>query len=351
MKCKLELRFFILQQHQVVLFPAFWHSELPKWMELLATKVGVGLVPKLHMKFKAANHFFFLKKIFILEGIATVLMAVLCFLMLLDSPSLSPQWLTADEIRFLEVRQIANSTQDEHRSFDMGALISVLLDWKIYLLIFANWSNTVPNYALKFTMPEIITSMGYTAAKAQLLTIPPYAVGAFSAYGFSVFADRYTWRMPFIVVPQLCIVIAFAILFSRAADIENNIALCYFGVCLACLGMYPILPGVNTWNVSNSPDPHRRAISIGYLICMGNAGGIIGSYIYKADEKPRYPTGYGTSLAFAAAGVFACFVLEGLLWKSNKRNARFTEDEVHERYSTSELRDMAEKSPLFKYTL
>lgn len=59
MKCKLELRFFILQQHQVVLFPAFWHSELPKWMELLATKVGVGLVPKLHMKFKAANHFFF----------------------------------------------------------------------------------------------------------------------------------------------------------------------------------------------------------------------------------------------------------------------------------------------------
>jgi MFS family permease len=233
----------------------------------------------------------------------------------------------------------------------MGALISVVTDWKIYLLIFAAWSNSVPNYALKFTMPEIITSMGYTSAKAQLLTIPPYAVGAFSSYGFSVLADRYKWRMPFILVPQLSIVVAFAILFSKAAEIENNIALCYFGVCVACFGMYPILPGVNTWNVSNNPDPHKRAVAIGYLICMGNVGGVIGSFIYRADEKPRYPTGYGTSLAFAAAGIVACLVLEGFLWRSNKMNTDLTEEEIHQRYTATELQNMAERSPLFKYTL
>lgn len=279
-------------------------------------------------------------------------MAVICYLLLLDSPSLSPGWLSADEIRFLELRQISELSPDEnHKSFDTGALKRVLTDWKIYLLILANWSNAVPNYALKFTMPEIIKSMGFTSAKAQLLTIPPYAVGALSAYGFSVFADRYTWRMPFILVPQLFLIFAFGILFSKAAAIEDNIALCYFGVCLACFGMYPILPGVNTWNVSNQPDPHRRAIAIGYLICMGNAGGIVGSYIYRADERPRYPTGYGTSLAFAGAGVVACLTLEGLLWRSNKRNAGLTEDEVLERYTESELRGMAEGSPLFKYTL
>jgi len=279
-------------------------------------------------------------------------MALACYLLLLDSPSLSPKWLASDEIRFLELRQIAkDSTTGQHKSFDKGALLSVLTDWKIYLLILANWSNAVPNYALKFTMPDIIKTMGFTSAKAQLLTIPPYAVGAFSAYGFSVFADRYTWRMPFILVPQLAVIVAFSILFGKAADIEDNIPLCYFGLCLACFGMYPILPGVNAWNISNIPNAHKRAVAIGYLLCVGNAGGIIGSYIYRSDERPKYPTGYGTSFAFAGAGIIASLCLEFFLWRANKRNGKLSEAEIREKFTEQELQEMGEKSPLFKYTL
>lgn len=279
-------------------------------------------------------------------------MAGACYWLLLDSPSLSTSWLTPDEIRYLEARQLAsyNHTTD-HKGFDKRILFSVLGDWKIYFLIFASWSNSVPNYALKFTMPAIMESMGYESANAQLLTIPPYAVGAASAYGFSVFADRSTWRMPFIVVPQSTLVIAFAILFSKAADIENNIALCYFGICLSCFGMYPILPGVNAWNVDNISNPHKRAVAIGYLICVGNAGGIIGSYIYQADEKPRYPTGYGTSLGFAAIGIIACLTLEFCLWSANKKKDRTSMSEIEERYNEYQVRGMEEKSPLFKFTL
>lgn len=177
----------------------------------------------------------------------------MCFFLLLDSPSRSTSWLTPREIRFLELRQIANSinahpasspssdtSQTETKSSsgkaNYPAIISVLTDWKIYLLILGSWSNSVPNYAMKFTMPQIITGMGFEAARAQLLTIPPYAVGAFSAYIFSVFADKYSWRMPFIVVPQVAQVVAFALLFTNAEDIEDNVAVCYFGVCLACFG-------------------------------------------------------------------------------------------------------------------
>ncbi|RHZ61801.1 putative MFS transporter [Aspergillus thermomutatus] len=290
--------------------------------------------------------------IFIIEGLVTILLAIMCFFLLLDSPGLSSGWLTPDEIRFLETRQIAqNIALPRKKGVDWGALIGVLTDWKIYLLIWASWSNAVPNYALKFTMPQIVKSMGFTSAKAQLLTIPPYAVGAFSAYGFSVFADRCSWRMPFIVVPQLSQVIAFAILFTKAARIKENVALCYFGVCLACFGMYPILPGVNAWNVSNIPNPTKRAIGIGYLICMGNVGGIIGSFIYQEKEAPRYPTGYGNSFAFASAGIMACFVLEFCLYRLNQEKARMSPAAVHERYTDEELRDMGEKSPLFRYNL
>ncbi|OJJ83663.1 uncharacterized protein ASPGLDRAFT_48226 [Aspergillus glaucus CBS 516.65] len=115
--------------------------------------------------------------------------------------------------------------------------------------------------------------------------------------------------------------------------------------------MYPILSGVNAWNVSNLPDPTKRAIGIGYLICMGNAGGLIGSFIYKEKEAPRYVTGYGSSIAFASAGVIACLVLEFSLFRLNQKKARMTEVQVHEMYSEEELREMGEKSPLFKYNL
>ncbi|KAF6823705.1 major facilitator superfamily transporter [Colletotrichum plurivorum] len=292
--------------------------------------------------------------IFILEGLATVIIGVMCFFFLVDSPALS-KWLDADEIRFLELRQQARRVvrPDEFRDnhFDKQALLSVLSDWKIYLLILANWSNAVPNYAMKSTMPQIIKNMGYTSASAQLLTIPPYAVGAASAYLFSVFADRYSWRMPFIVGPQVLLVVAFSILFAKSDDIKNNIALNYFAVCLACFGMYPILPGVNAWNVANTPSPTKRAISIGFLVCVGNIGGLIGSYIYLDKEAPRYPTGFGTSFAFASAGIVAAITLEVILKRLNARKKLMSEDEVRQRYSDEELDRMGEKSPLFKYAL
>ncbi|WQF80838.1 Putative major facilitator superfamily, MFS transporter superfamily [Colletotrichum destructivum] len=292
--------------------------------------------------------------IFIIEGLATVGIGAMCFFFLVDSPALS-KWLDADEKRYLELRQQVRRVvrPDEFRDshFDKQAIFSVLTDWKIYLLILVNWSNAVPNYAMKFTMPQIIKNMGYTSANAQLLTIPPYAVGAVSAYVFSVFADRHSWRMPFIVGPQLCLIVAFSILFAKSADIKNNIALCYFAVCLACFGMYPILPGVNAWNLANTPSPTKRAISIGFLVCVGNIGGLIGSYIYLDKEAPRYPTGFGTSFGFASAGVVAAVTLELLLKRLNKKKELLSEDEVRQRYTDEELDRMGERSPLFKYAL
>lgn len=205
--------------------------------------------------------------------------------------------------------------------------------------------------AMKFTMPTIVKSMGFTSAKAQLLTIPPYICGAVSAWVVAVFADRYKWRMPFIVGPQLCVVVSFAVLFAKAAAIQSNIGLCYFAVCLACAGMYPIFPGVNAWNVANSAGAAKRAIAIGYLICAGNIGGVVGSYIYQEREAPRYPTGYGNSLAFASAGIVAMLVLEFCLWSSNQRNSRLTDEDVRARYTDGQLEKLGDRSPLYKYSL
>ncbi|KAJ5698922.1 major facilitator superfamily domain-containing protein [Penicillium macrosclerotiorum] len=241
--------------------------------------------------------------IFILEGIVSVLAGVFTFFFLIDTPALS-SWLTPNERKYLELWQLAvqgNSIRvtEAEKSRRREIAKSVILDWQLYL------------QALKYGL----------------------------------------YKQPFIVGAQLLVVISFAVLFVKADDIASNIPACYFAIFLANIGFYQINPGGNAWTLSNLAGPTKRSQGIAYMICLGNIGGIIGSFIYIEKEKPKYPTGFGTSLAFAGLGIIARFVLEFAFWRINRTRAAFNEDEIYERYSDEELERIGDRSPLFRYTL
>ena len=78
--------------------------------------------------------------IFILEGLATVVVGVASFFLLIDTPGMSSRWLDADEIRYLELQlfikdggafeetdQEINSKQNRLKD-----LFAVLTNWKMY---------------------------------------------------------------------------------------------------------------------------------------------------------------------------------------------------------------------------
>jgi len=295
--------------------------------------------------------------IFIIEGIASVALGVLTFLMLPDSP-ITARWLKPDESRFLELSHIAtrgiktNAKIDgEKKKFNWPVLKEVVKDWQLYLQALVFWSNVVPNYGLKFNIPTIITGMGFESTTAQLLSAPPYICGAVAAVLSGLYADKVQWRLPFVVGHQLCLVVAFAVLFSFAAEIQNNVALCYVMVVLACVGMYPIIPANNSWTINNLAGAEKRAMGIAFMIMIGNCGGFAGSFVFINTEAPRYQTGYGSVLGFATTGVAAAFTLEFLYWSHNKRNANVTEEEAVAQYGEEKLALMGDKSPLFKYAL
>jgi MFS family permease len=102
--------------------------------------------------------------IFLLEGILSVVVGVSCFFLLPDSPG-TARWLKPDEARFLELMHIssrgAKTTHDgeKDKKHHWKTLWRVLCDKQLYLqaLVFA--SNSVPNYGLKFTMPQVCILM------------------------------------------------------------------------------------------------------------------------------------------------------------------------------------------------
>lgn len=156
--------------------------------------------------------------------------------------------------------------------------------------------------------------------------------------------------MPFLVGAQLTLIIAYAILVAKAEFIADNVALCYFAVHMACASLYPIPPGASAWTICNL-GPRKRAMGVAFMVTVGSAGGVIGSFIFLEREKPKYPSGFGSSLALAGAGIVSCLTLEFFYWNINRKNARMSELQIREKYTDEELEEMDDRSPLFKYNL
>lgn len=294
--------------------------------------------------------------IFVIEGAASVVVGIMTLFFLIDTPALSSRWLEPEEIKYLRLRQEASHkarARETEKTRKWETMKSVLCDFQVYLQVLIYWSNSGPTYGMKFTMPQIIKNMGYSSSAAQLMTIPPYIIGAISAYISSLFADRFRWRMPFIVAAQSTLVIAFIILFTLSGKLDNprNIGACYFALLLACAGNYPIAPGNNAWTAQNLAGPTKKAQGIALVVALGNIGALIGSNIYLDREQPTYPTGFGTSLALAGLGICSALSLEFLFWSINKTRCGMTEEEIRDKYTQEELDRLGDKSPLFKYAL
>lgn len=183
------------------------------------------------------------------------------------------------------------------------------------------------------------------------MSVPPYVAGAISSVVFARLSDRFYWRLPFVAIPLSFIFIGYSVIISFDGKLSTNIGPAFFGIILTCMGIYPIQPAGSSWAANNLAPSSRRAIGVAFNICVGNIGGVIGSYMYLDSEKPKYYTGFGLSLAFGASGFIVAFLLELSYKWGNKKKARMSEDEIRAKYTDQQLMGMGDKSPLFKYVL
>ena len=295
--------------------------------------------------------------IFLLEGILTVLLGISCFFFLIDSPSLSGRWLTPSEIRFLNLQtfikqggRFQDETQD--KKFNWHDLKMVVTNWRLYMQAYALLATSSCSYGMKFTLPSIVKAMNFTNTTAQLMTVPVYIGGALASIFFSFLSDHFRWRMPFVVIPMILITIGYSVIISFRGDLTgSHLGGGYFALIMCAMGTYSVQPTGGSWAANNLAPSSRRAVGVAFNICVGNIGGIIGSYMYFEKEAPQYWTGYGLSLALGGVGVIVALLLELSYKVGNDRKAKLTEEEVRSMYSEDELLRMGDKSPLFKYTL
>lgn len=128
--------------------------------------------------------------------------------------------------------------------------------------------------AQKYQSVRSLIAQGYTAANAQLMTIPVYSFGAITTVGVSWLADRYKSRWLYIACPFAFSAVGF--IFLLAIPHPKYPGLTYAMLFTIPGGLYPAVIGVISWIGNNLAPSWKRAVGIALLMTFGNLGGAIG---------------------------------------------------------------------------
>ncbi|KAF2720626.1 MFS general substrate transporter [Polychaeton citri CBS 116435] len=284
--------------------------------------------------------------IFILEGLATVLIGILSYWMVHDFPD-EAKFLSADD-RARVLRRLREDKQasSHHEDFRMAYFWQSFGDWKTWAFSLLYGGACGPLYSFSLFLPTIISGLGYTSTTANLLTVPPYAVAAVITVLVGWYADRSQYRGWCNACIAPIAIAGFAMLLgSQAPGVQ------YAGVFLGAIGIYPCVPNIITWAANNTEGVYKRGVTLGFIIGWGNLNGIMSSNVYLAREKPiGYPTGHGVNLAYLIVFLWlGGLVTHFCLVAENRKRLAGKRDHLIEGKSEEELRILGDKRPDFIY--
>ncbi|KAK6604322.1 major facilitator superfamily transporter [Botrytis cinerea] len=198
--------------------------------------------------------------IFILEGIVTVLAGIASFWLVYDFPEKARFLCEADRNRVIRRLQ-ANNQAAGHEDFNTKIIWQAFKDYKTWLAMTIYSGCSVSLYAFSLFLPTIITQLGYTTTRAQLLSVPPYVAAAILTVVIGFLADRTAQRGLFNIIMSSFAIAGFAMLLG-----SEQPGVKYAGTFLGALGIYPCVANTISWISNNIEGSYKRGVVLGMMI-------------------------------------------------------------------------------------
>ncbi|KAI1437291.1 putative MFS transporter [Xylaria sp. CBS 124048] len=233
--------------------------------------------------------------LFIIEGIPSLLSSFLVWFFLPDFPE-DAKWLTAEERDLAMHRLRFEGSQGSHKTMTWQDAKETLTDWRLWGHYIIYFGISVPFSSLSLFTPSITSGLGYSNLRAQLMTVPPYAVAYIVQLFTSWSADYFNERG----LHSAALATFGAVGFVISAALPPDAFLSrYGGLIIGATGAFGCIPPLLGWLSSNIFSTASVGMAIALNIGLGGAPGqIVGVFIYKADEaKLGYPTGHWTNAA------------------------------------------------------
>ncbi|KAF8348602.1 MFS general substrate transporter [Amanita rubescens] len=255
--------------------------------------------------------------LFIVEGIPTIILSIFTYFFLPDRPE-ATTYLTARE------RKLAVARMNRATSGDVGAVVQkrhvwmALRDWRVWTAGVIYFGLNCALSSISAFLPTIIASFGYSDARAQLFTVPPYVVTAVVLITFSFISDKLQTRG--VPISIACTISAVGYLLLLVVHQNKHVR--YFAIFCITSGTYTSIGLTIAWFAHN-----------------------LGSETKKAAGIPTFMAIVSCALSWLA--VICALILTTSYRRDNaRRDRKYGVPEPDARVDTSEL---ADKAPEFRY--
>ena len=226
------------------------------------------------------------------EGLLTVAVSIPAYFFIYNYPA-TAKFLTPKEREYVVARLKEDTDATRNEKFTWDGVIQALKDPKVWLYGLGFHTLSLPVYTLSLFLPTIIKDLGYTAAQAQLLSVPPYVAAFVVTMTSAMFAEKTKLRAPFIIASSTLAIVGYIVLIT-----SHRPGVSYVGTIVATSGLYSSIAVILSWPANNVSGQTKRATANAMQISIGNLGAIIGTQLYRPKWSPRFFVGHGVVRPF-----------------------------------------------------
>ncbi|KAL7797402.1 major facilitator superfamily domain-containing protein [Trichoderma ceciliae] len=287
------------------------------------------------------------RMIFVVEGIITIGLGLVGFLTLTDRPE-TARWLSQEEkdLAIARIKSERIGTTAVIDSMDKvkikrGIFNPVTLSTSLIFLL-----NNITVQGLAFFAPTIVATLfkGKTTIHQQLLTVPPYLVGAFFTVLFPLLSWRLDRRQIFMIFSAPMVMVGYA-MFLGSTDQKVR----YGATFLIASSAFALGPLTNAQVAANVVGDTARSAAIGTNVMMGSVGGLISGWAFLPFDAPNYHIGNGLNLA--TSGSVLILATLTLLWmkRDNKKRGSKDIDAELSGLTQEQIENLDWKHPAFQW--
>ncbi|KAF5988300.1 hypothetical protein FBULB1_1524 [Fusarium bulbicola] len=255
----------------------------------------------------------YLRWLFILQGIITIVISLASAFVLPDEPS-NTRWLTEEERILAHERIAADTVQIRTNTTTFAGLIDACKDPRLWVLVFMQHFHMAASNFKNF-FPTIVGTLGFGRNTTLALTCPPYIVSGIVYIAWAANSGRMNERTWHITLAKVMAVLGFIL----ACTVHNTGAR-YFAMCVFASGVYACNSVILGWVASTcGQTSEKKAISLALANTVATLGPIYTPYLWPSSDEPMYPVAMSSSAAFSAASAVLAWVLRWMLIRENRK--------------------------------
>ena len=231
---------------------------------------------------------------------------------------------TEEEREYVIERYNTMNTFNPDEKFEWFQVWLAVKDIKTWVSAIALFGIDLTTFGLTVFLPIIVTSLGFSHVRAQLMTVPVYFLTAVVFFVCAIWSDKLKLRSPFIIGACLTTSIGLAIVLGSTVH-----GVRYFGVFILCMGIYVNAACNCLWLSGNNGNYFKRATALGINLFIGSGLGLVSGQIFLAKDKPRYIMGLSLCLGFQVLSIVMTALQFYLYYRSNQQKQKII-DHCHE---------------------